>query len=252
MHLRRSRGRAKQGRILIDGARELARALDAGVQLLELFVRDPLPERHTDCDVVQQVSSRDVTISRVSSQVFAKIAYGDRDGGLVAVATPPQKKLDELVIAPDSMVAVLEHLEKPGNVGAIVRTADAAGAAAVIVTESGTDLFNPNTIRSSLGTIFTVPTISTSAETAAQWLREHGFQLVASRVDAPVVYSELEYGRRTAIVLGSEAEGLSDFWQGDDICAVSLPMRGQGDSLNVASTAAVLFYEVMRQRGLRG
>jgi TrmH family RNA methyltransferase len=147
-------------------------------------------------------------------------------------------------------VAVLEGVEKPGNVGAVLRSADAAGVSAVILADPRTDLYNPNAIRASLGTIFTMPVCEAASGDVLARLREHECMILAARVDGAVPYTEVDYRRPTAIVLGSEAAGLSPIWTGDDIRAVRLPMRGVADSLNVSVTAAVLFYEALRQRSV--
>ncbi|HRX81407.1 MAG TPA: RNA methyltransferase [Pirellulaceae bacterium] len=243
--LRDRRARREQQRIIIDGVREIGRALDAGVEFIEAFVceaginDDQLPRRLAEkgCDIVV-----------VNQSVLDKIAFGDRSDGIVAVAKPPQKDLNSLTLQDEMLVAVLENVEKPGNIGAVLRSADAAGLSAVIVADAGTDLYNPNSIRASAGTIFSMPIVACSSEEALSWLRQHGFNVVATRVDGAVDYTNVSYSGRYAIVLGSEADGLSDAWEGNDITAVLLPMRGVGDSLNVSVTAAVLFYEALRQR----
>jgi TrmH family RNA methyltransferase len=144
-------------------------------------------------------------------------------------------------------VVVTEDVEKPGNVGAILRSADAVGADAVIAA-GGTDLFNPNVIRASVGTVFSVPVASAPAGDVAAWLRARGIRIVASRVDAAALHVESDLTGPLAIVLGSEAVGLSDAWRGADIDGVRLPMLGTADSLNVSAAAAVLLYEAWRQR----
>ena len=150
------------------------------------------------------------------------------------------------------LVAVLEGVEKPGNVGAVLRSADAAGVSALIAADPRTDLYNPNAIRASLGTIFTMPVCEAAGGETIEWLRANGFRIFAARVDGAIPYTEADYRGRSAIVLGSEAAGLSPLWRGDDVQAVRLPMLGAADSLNVSVTAAVLFYEALRQREERG
>ena len=145
---------------------------------------------------------------------------------------------------------MLEGVEKPGNVGAVLRSADAAGVSAVIVADGRTDLFNPNAIRASLGTIFTMQVCEAASGEVLAWLRGKRFQIIAARVDGSVGYMKVDYRRPTAIVLGGEAAGISPIWSGDDVTAVHLPMRGAADSLNVSVTAAVLFYEALRQRDI--
>ncbi len=153
---------------------------------------------------------------------------------------------------PDALVAVLEGVEKPGNLGAVIRSADAAGLAALVAADAKADFYNPNCIRASLGAVFALPVGAAPAPDVLRWLGEAGLAIVAARVDATLDYTAIDYRRPTAIVLGSEAEGLGDLWTGDRITAVRLPMRGSADSLNVSATAAVMFYEALRQRRLEG
>lgn len=245
VRLRDSRGRQKQDRIVIDGLRELSRALDAGLPLTEIFF-DPghcSPEALALVEAGQAAGGEPVA---VAPHVFEKLAFGARSEGLVAVAPTPRRDLASLSLPERPLVAVLEGLEKPGNVGAVLRTADAAGLDAVLVADAGTDLFNPNTIRASLGTVFSLPVAAASAAEVLAWLREHKFRILAARVDGAIDYRHADYTSPAAIVLGSEAAGLSPLWQGDDVTPLQLPMRGHADSLNVAATAAILFYEATR------
>lgn len=245
--LRDRRGRQDQQRIIIDGTREINRALDAGCEVVELFVRQ---EEIFDSAVeLLQLKAdvRGVEIIPVTPQVFGKLAYGARAEGVVAVARPPQTTLADLQLGANPLVAVLEGVEKPGNVGAVIRSADGAGVSAVIVVDGATDLYNPNAIRASLGTAFSMPLVAAPAETARDWLVDNGFQIFAARVGAGTNYTDVSYQCATALVLGSESQGLSDVWQGDTVTPIALPMRGMADSLNVSVTAALLFYEALRQ-----
>jgi TrmH family RNA methyltransferase len=185
----------------------------------------------------------------VTPTVFEKLAFGQRGEGLVAVAETPQRSLDDLRLSSDALVAVLEGVEKPGNVGAVLRSADAAGVAALILAGGGTDLFNPNAIRASLGAIFTLPVAAAASSEVRRWLLREGFSIHAACVDGATCYTQVSFLGRTAMVLGSEAEGLTDLWRGEGITSVRLPMQGVVDSLNVSATAAVLFFEAQRQRG---
>jgi RNA methyltransferase, TrmH family len=184
----------------------------------------------------------------VSPQVFAKLAFGDRSDGVIVVAKSPQRQLSEIDLPAKAIVAILEGIEKPGNLGAILRSADAAGVNAVIVADGRTDLYNPNTIRASLGTVFRANVCEASTTDTIRWLMEKGLLIVAARPDARELYTEVDLRGGAALVLGSEAEGLSDAWRSANVTAVRLPMHGIADSLNVSTTAAVLFYEALRQR----
>ena len=245
--LRDRRARDEAGRTIVDGARELARALSGGAAVETVFVDDGglTPAGR---ETVDRAAGAGADIVAVSAAVLARLSYGERSEGLVAVVEIPDRSLAALELRPDPLVVVLEGVEKPGNLGAVVRSADAAGADAVIVADPRTDLFNPNAIRASLGTIFTLPVAAgTSAEVRA-WLATRGIEVLAARVEASVPYTQADLRGSVALVLGSEAEGLTDAWTGDGVTPISLPMHGVADSLNVSITAAVLLYEARRQR----
>ena len=246
--LRDRRDRVSEGRFLIDGRRELERALVAGIAIVEVFVKEDEKRADELAPLVNQLRQAGASILRTAPAPFAKLAFGDRDEGIVAVAMTPQTSLASLTLPPHPLVAVLEGIEKPGNIGAVLRTADAAGVSAVIVADGGTDLYNPNAIRASLGAIFTVPVCAASSAETLAWLRQHGLATFAARVDGAMDYSSASYRGPTAIVLGSEAQGLSDVWSRPEVTSISLPMHGVIDSLNISATAAILFYEAARQR----
>jgi RNA methyltransferase, TrmH family len=247
--LRDRKGRDEQGRIIIDGVREIGRAIEAGLPMEEVYFFAGLCGDEEHQRVLTTAPGRGAELIEVAPHVMEKLAFGQRAEGIVAVARRPERKLEQLTLAGDSVVAVIEGAEKPGNVGAIVRTADAAGLSAVLVADGGTDLYNPNAIRASLGSIFSVPVCEVTSADALRWLREQRFGMFAARVDGAVEHVAADFrGRRTAIVLGSEARGLSEQWRGEDVTAIRLPMLGRVDSLNLSATAAVLFYEVLRQR----
>lgn len=246
--LRDRRGRQKQQRTIIDGVREVRRALESDAKVLELFVCSELCVSEEGRAARALAESRGAEIFEVNAAVFERLAFGKRAEGVVAVSAIPQTSLAELLLPASPLIAVVEDVEKPGNLGAILRTADAAGVDAVIVAGRGTDLFNPATIRASLGCVFVVPVCASPAEDVLRWLRERGAKLFAARVDGEMAYTEADFTGAAAIVLGSEAAGLGEVWRSDDVCAIRLPMRGVADSLNVSATAAVLFYEALRQR----
>jgi TrmH family RNA methyltransferase len=272
VQLRLARERQKQRRIIIDGARELIRALKAGVELVEVFVCEELCTsdecRQLLASLAKPVAHGNVpskhpaihtshsALFYVSPAVFAKLAFGDRAEGVVAIAKTPSKALASLTLPSNPLVAVLEGVEKPGNVGAVLRSADAAGVSALVIADGGTDLYNPNTIRASLGTIFALPVCATSSAEALAWLRQQGLVIYAASVDAALEYTQADFTQPCAIVLGSEADGLSDRWRPKPgsvgsvsaITPIKLPMLGVADSLNISAAAAVLFYEALRQR----
>jgi RNA methyltransferase, TrmH family len=246
--LREARDRRRQGRILIDGVREIRAAWQSGVEFLEIFVCPELLHTAEGRALHSEFDHAGLPLLPTSEAVFAKVAFGQRAEGMVAVANCPAGTLDDLRLPDDALIAVLEGIEKPGNVGAVLRSADGAGLAAVIVADGGTDLYNPNCIRASLGTIFTTPVRAAATPAVRDWLTAGSWNVVAARVDAQQDYTSADYRGRTAIVLGSEAGGLSTAWQGSQTTGVRLPMLGKADSLNVSATAAILFYEALRQR----
>jgi TrmH family RNA methyltransferase len=245
--LRDRRERVSSGLTLVDGARECRRAIDAGIVVDGAFTCPPLLHSDDGRGAVEALRAHGVPAVEVSERAFAKLAFGDRADGLILVVRTPSADLAALRVGPEPLVLVTEEVEKPGNLGAILRTADAAGCDAVIAIR-GTDLFNPNVIRASVGTAFTVPLAAASADEAIDWLRANGLRIVAARVDAELEYSAADLRGPLAIVLGSEAAGLSAAWQSPDIQAVRLPMLGVADSLNVSATAAILAFEARRQR----
>lgn len=248
VRLRTGRGRQRQGRFIVDGAREVLRAIKADVRFVEAFVCEELVDSADARRALEPLRESGAEILSVSPDVYAKLAFGDRDDGIVVVAETPRRQLRDLKLPAEPLVAVLEGVEKPGNLGAILRSADAAGVDAVIVADGRTDLFNPNTIRASLGTVFRPNTCEATAAEALEWLDERGLKIVAARPDADACYTDVDLRGGVALVLGSEAAGLSDAWRGARVVTVRLPMRGIADSLNVSTTAAVLFYESLRQR----
>jgi TrmH family RNA methyltransferase len=167
----------------------------------------------------------------------------------VATVGIPDLALDALPLPPDPLVLVLEAVEKPGNLGAVLRSADGAGVDAVILADPRTDPFNPNAVRASLGTIFATRLAAASSDEVRRWLLARDVRILAARVDGAVDYTDADLRAGVAIVLGSEAEGLTDEWSGEGVIAIRLPMLGIADSLNVSITAAVLAYEARRQRG---
>ncbi len=251
--LRDARGRKKQGRFVVDGVREIGRALGAGIRFAEAFICEEIGTEGQRAEVARLVRElRGAEITRVSVAVFEKLAFGDRTEGIVAVAETPSwglKRLERTVLGETPLIGVIERIEKPGNVGAVLRSADGAGLRGLIVADPRSDLFNPNTIRASLGTLFTVPVATASTTEAIQWLRNRNISIFAAWVDGSISYETADYRGASAIVLGNEAEGLSPAWAAEGMQRVRLPMHGTADSLNISAAAAVLFYEARRQRG---
>jgi TrmH family RNA methyltransferase len=246
--LRERRSRDAAGLTLVDGTRELARALAGGARVVDVFADEERlsPEGSA---VVERARAAGAAVIAVTGPVLDRLAYGDRSEGCVATVAVPDLSLQNLVLPPDALVVVLEGVEKPGNLGAALRSADGAGADALIVADPRTDLFNPNVVRASIGTIFTVPLAAGPSHAVRDHLVAAGVVLIAARVDGALPYTDVDLRGPVALVLGSEADGLTGAWSSDDVTAVSLPMLGVADSLNVSIAAAILLYEARRQRG---
>jgi TrmH family RNA methyltransferase len=187
-----------------------------------------------------------VTVSR---QVFEKISYRDNPDGWLAVFPTPHPTLSGIVFSECPLFIIAESIEKPGNLGGILRTADAAGVDALIVSDPRTDVYNPNVVRASRGTVFTVPVVQASNEDTARWVREKRISVLAATPGASQVYSELDLRGPLALAVGTEDEGLSDFWLENADRRIFIPMLGKVNSLNVSVSTAIIIYEVLRQRG---
>ncbi len=250
--LRDAGQRRQSKKILIDGIRESACAANSGIEIIELFV-DAAKLDVAGNDQLAQLLQRVPAncIQPITTQVMKKLSYGERHSEIVCVAKAPKTELSELQTSSNSLWLVVDHVEKPGNLGAIVRSADAAGVSGVVFTNPVCELFNPNAIRASLGTVFTVPIACASTQAAQEFLLNQGCRLIAARVDATVPYWNIDYQSPTAIVLGSEAHGLGADWQGEEIQSVMIPMRGSADSLNLSASVSILLYEAVRQRQAR-
>src|SRR2546423_1527279 len=250
VRLRDRRERDRTGRTIVDGAREILRALEGGAKVVEAYVCEPLVTSEDARAAVARLHDAAATLVTTSTAAFEHLACGERTDGIVAVVEVPGTRIEDLRLPADPLLLVVEAVEKPGNIGAIVRTADGAGADGVIAASPITDVFNPNAIRASLGTVFTVPIAAAASAEVIALLRRIPVRIVAARIDADALYSEVDLRGGVAIVVGNEAGGLSSLWSDSDVTAVRLPMLGNADSLNVSAAAAILLYEARRQRGI--
>lgn len=245
--LGKAKERREQDLFILEGARELTLALSGGYKPDSVFV---CPELFTKTDYPHVLDSiTEDLIYEVSQQVFEKVAYREGSDGLIALMKPKQHSLVDLSIKSNPFIIILEAVEKPGNLGAILRTADAAQVDAVIVCDPQTDVYNPNAIRSSVGCIFTVPVAVCSSTEALVWLKQQGITSYAAELQASEWYQDVNYTTPSAIVMGTEADGLTDFWLNNADKRIKIPMRGKIDSLNVSVSTAVITFEAMRQRG---
>jgi RNA methyltransferase, TrmH family len=249
LRLRDASARRDTGLMVIDGAKEIRQAILGNVEFTELYVDSHCTSiAHelglaTDSVTRAQFERIEQVITPVSSQVLERIAFGNRNESIVAVAKQPSVELSRIIPRERGLILVIDQVEKPGNLGAMLRTADAVGASAVLLSDPVCEIWNPNAIRASLGAIFRLPIGVGSSKDVLRWLNESKFQVVAARVDGSKNYREIKWSKQVAIVVGSEANGLGHEWKQASVEAVMLPMRGTVDSLNVSVSAAVLLYE---------
>ena len=249
--LRQRSHRDENGLLIVEGYREVKRALDNHVPVLKLFYCPALYQGKNEPTIVARCAEGNVPIFECAEPVFMKIAYRDRPEGLLALCPQIRRTLADLDLPANPFVVVAEHIEKPGNLGTMLRTADAAGADALVVCDRCTDVNNPNVVRASIGTLFTVPVAEASTADTLAWLRQRGIRSVAASPHAQKNYTDVDMTQPVAIVVGAEQFGLSDAWMTRADELVRIPMLGQADSLNVAAAATILLYEVVRQRGAR-
>ena len=237
----KSSERKRSGLFVVEGLRELRHCVSKGYEIDSLFFCSALLVESIDDLLV--ASSYEVT-----EQVYGKIAYRDSTEGVVAVMRMRHTALEDLQLSDRPLLVVLESVEKPGNLGAVLRSADAAGADAVIVCDPLTDLYNPNLIRASIGALFTVPTVAVSSEACIRFLKERGIRILTAQLQDSELYYDTDMTCGTAIVMGTEATGLTNQWREAADAHIRIPMLGQLDSLNVSVSAAILLFEAVRQR----
>ena len=238
----KSRARKEQGLFVVEGRRELEHCIEAGLRVRTVFVCEEIsPLRFAPVEMTKNVIS-------VPEALYRKIAYRDSTEGIVAEVEYRTIGLEDLKLPENPLIVVLEAVEKPGNLGAVLRTADAAGADAVIVADPLTDLYNPNLIRASIGAVFTVPTVPAPTEEVIPWLKARGIQILTAQLQDSSLYYDVDMKCGTAIVMGTESTGLTQPWREAADAHIRIPMLGRLDSLNVSVSASILVYEAVRQR----
>ena len=246
--LRDRRPRDEAGVFLVEGYRQIRRALEKNIQLHELYVCPEWFLGENEPALIEQAVAAGALVVELSKEAFAKVAYRERPDGLLAMAPQWKRSLDELTLSAEPFVLVVEAIEKPGNLGTILRSADAAGCEAVIVCDPVTDIFNPNVVRASTGVLFSVPLVVAESTAVHAWLKSKGVRMVATTPAAEKLYTEADLRGPLAVIMGSEQYGLSDFWLKNADLPVRIPMAGQADSLNVAVATIITLFEAVRQR----
>ncbi len=247
MQLHSSRGRKKQNRIIIFGIREVLRAMDH-TNVMELYL---LPDSLSESEMTKlnmYAAKNNIRSYSLTEALFSKLSYGDRVEGAIAIAERPETRLEDLELTDDSLVVVVESIEKPGNIGALLRTMDAVSASALVLADSITDVFHPNSIRNSMGASFSVPIAEDTTPNIQAWLVQNGIRVFVAMVDGAGDFYQCDLKGSIAIVLGNESKGLDKSWAQQTFHPVRLPMSGITDSLNISVTAAVMLFESFRQR----
>jgi TrmH family RNA methyltransferase len=247
--LRDRRQRDEEKAFLVEGYREVRRALEKNVALDELYYCPDWFLGENEPALLEQAAGAGAKLFELSKEAFAKVAYRERPDGILAVAPQWRRTLESLPLPATPFLLVVEAIEKPGNLGTILRSADSAGCDAVIVCDPVTDLFNPNVVRASTGVLFSVPCVVEESGAVLAWLRKSGIRSVATTPAAAKLYTETDLKGPLAVVMGSEQYGLSEFWLKNADQSVRIPMAGQADSLNVAMAALITLFEAVRQRG---
>ena len=250
VRLREGKHRRRQGQFIIEGLRELRRAVEAGVALAEFYACEALWSHPDALDLAEQIDALPgIARFQVAESAFRKASARENPDGMMAVAAMPERSLGSLALGPNPLLLIVEHVEKPGNLGTLMRTADAAGADAVVITDPVTDLYSPNSIRASQGAVFSLPSIVADNTAVRRWLEARRIGMVATTPAADRLHWEVDLARPMALLMGSEAQGLSTFWLDDpEVQRARIPMNGQADSLNVGAAAAIFLFEAVRQR----
>ncbi len=245
LNLTKLKERNSRNLFLIEGLREISMALNAGYKMKEIYYCREVnlqPQAHY---LIESFELK----TEVSKNVFEKLAYRENSDGLIALAEPVHISLDNIKLNTNPLLLILESVEKPGNLGAILRTSDAAGIDALLICDEVTDIYNPNVIRSSLGCIFSCQVIVCNTDDAITFLNNRKIRSYAAALTATNYYHNADFTKPSAIVMGSEADGLSAKWLERADQQIKIPMYGKADSLNVSASAAVIVYEAKRQRG---
>lgn len=247
----KSSERRKSGLFVVEGRRELEHCVAAGYTVESLFLSEELKAGSNDVLAVQPFNGgalNRTSVYTLSASVYEKVAYRGSTEGVVAIVKAKSHRLEDLQLKENPLIVVLESVEKPGNLGAVLRSADAAQADAVIVCDPLTDLYNPNLIRSSIGAIFTVPTVACTSEECIAFFKKHNIQILTAQLQDSSLYYHTPMKQGTAIVMGTESTGLTDQWRKAATAHIRIPMLGSLDSLNVSVSAAILLFEAVRQR----
>ena len=252
----KSRERREKGLFVVEGRRELRHCLEAGYRVRSVFVCPEIADPSEVRDLLRMIKqsashsgrSEESSLFEIPEPLYRKVAYRESTEGILAEVAYKALTLKDLSLPDNPLIMVLEAVEKPGNLGAVLRSADAAGADAVLVCDPLTDLWNPNLIRASVGAVFTVPCVTCSSQEAIDWLKARGIRILTAQLQDSSLYYDCDMTVGTALVMGTEATGLTPRWRQAADAHIRIPMLGALDSLNVSVSAAILLFEAVRQR----
>ena len=248
MKLRDRRDREKRRLTVLEGYRELTRAQEYGMELVECFFAPEMFLGENEFTVLKSLAESGVRVYQVPPFMLEKMAYRDRPEGLIATAKMLRHTLDDLPVVENGLYLVAEAVEKPGNLGSMLRSADAAGVDGMIICDKTTDIYNPNVIRASTGALFAVPLAEATTDETFAWLRKHNIKILSATPHTDNIYTDVDLTTSVAIAVGTEQTGLTERWMTECDLPVVIPMLGQIDSLNVATATTILLYEAARQR----
>ena len=246
--LRNRRFREKEQKTLLEGYRELTRSSEYGMKVLEVFYCPSMFLGENEVPLLKELEEQGVATFEVNEQILEKIAYRDRPEGLIAIAEIQSHTLADIPVVENGLYLIAESIEKPGNLGSILRSADAAGVTGIILCDKCTDIYNPNVIRASTGALFSVPLAECTAQESFDWVRQHNIKVLAATPHTENIHTDADMTQSVAIAVGTEQSGLTDFWMDEADIKVKIPMLGKIDSLNVATATTIMLYEAARQR----
>jgi RNA methyltransferase, TrmH family len=248
--MRKQSERKEQGLMVVEGEKEIFQCLQSGVSVDSCFICPEIATNQMVVDLCKKLCPPE-NLFHITQEVFSKVAYRDDSGGIMLLGRSKTLTLDEVVLSSNPLIVILEQVEKPGNLGAVLRSCDAAHVDLLVICDPNTDIYNPNVIRSSIGCVFTQKVLACSSEQAIAWLKKNSIGVYAAALQTEQFYHETNFIQASAIVFGTEATGLTEKWLTAADKIIKIPMLGQIDSLNVSNSVAIMIYEAKRQRGFK-
>ncbi len=243
--LEKPRERRDSGLFVFEGIKELTLAIEGQFELEKIIYSSSLISRE---EIEKMTAGQPIEFVEVSKEIFNHLVYRKDIANVLVLAKQKKHNFSNVKLEVNALIAVIEGIEKPGNIGAILRTADAAGVDAVIIADGKTDIYNPNVIRSSVGCVFTMPILQASSVETLNFLQGNKFNIFTTYLFTDHYYYQSNFKGKTAIVFGSEDRGVTDVWLEESIMKIKIPMLGKIDSMNVSNSAAILLFEALRQR----